>query len=160
MVNCVRCLSTGDRFPSARTYLSSRTYGGWAKTRLNPEPYAYESGFSVKWLIEQQLKGEPALNYDPAKGEVKVPWLSWGPYLWARGTDKRSDGFSYETASPSGTRGWKKAPSASLRQSPLCRRTCMPVPRPVLSRLRVLEKMMPTRRFRLQVACHGVLMRA
>ena len=49
-------------------YLSSRTYGGYATTPLNPEPYAYESGFSVKWLIEGQLKGEAALNYDPGEG--------------------------------------------------------------------------------------------
>ena len=49
----------------------------------------------MKWLIEQQIKGEPALNYDPAKGAVKAPWLSWGPYLWANGTTKRTDGFSY-----------------------------------------------------------------
>ena len=48
------------RFPNLKlVYLSSRTYGGYAKTPLNPEPYAYESGFSVKWLIEEQLKGDP-----------------------------------------------------------------------------------------------------
>src|SRR5204863_8267561 len=36
------------RFPNLKmVYLSSRTYAGWAKTPLNPEPYAYESGFSV-----------------------------------------------------------------------------------------------------------------
>jgi hypothetical protein len=85
------------RFPHLKlVYLSSRTYGGWAKTRLNPEPYAYESGFSVKWLIEQQLKGDPALNDDAKKGPVKAPWLSWGPYLWANGTARRADGFRYE----------------------------------------------------------------
>ena len=45
-----------DRFPRLRLcYLSSRTYGGYAKTPLNPEPQAYESGFSVKWLIEDQI---------------------------------------------------------------------------------------------------------
>src|SRR5262249_57810334 len=45
-----------ERFPNLKLcYLSSRTYGGYARTRLNPEPYAYESGFSVKWLIEKQL---------------------------------------------------------------------------------------------------------
>jgi hypothetical protein len=86
-----------ERFPNLKlVYLSSRTYGGYATTRLNPEPYAYESGFSVKWLIEEQLKGDPALNFDPKKGEVKAPWLSWGPYLWANGTTKRADGFSYD----------------------------------------------------------------
>ena len=62
-----------DRFPNVKlVYLSSRTYGGYATTRLNPEPYAYESGFAVKWLIEQQIKGEAALNCDPKKGAVKA----------------------------------------------------------------------------------------
>jgi hypothetical protein len=86
-----------ERFPNVKlAYLSSRTYGGYARTPLNPEPYAYESGFSVKWLIEQQIKGDAVLNYDPAKGRVRAPWLSWGPYLWANGTTKRADGFSYD----------------------------------------------------------------
>jgi Cu/Ag efflux protein CusF len=85
------------RFPNAKlVYLSSRTYGGYAATPLNPEPYAYESAFSVKWLIERQIKGEADLNFDPKKGDVKAPWLSWGPYLWANGSTKRADGFSYE----------------------------------------------------------------
>ncbi len=84
------------RFPNVKlVYLSSRTYGGFATTGLNPEPYAYESGFSVKWLIERQLKGEAGLNFDAKKGDVKAPWLSWGPYLWANGTKKRADGFFY-----------------------------------------------------------------
>ncbi len=87
-----------ERFPNLKlVYLSSRTYGGYATTRLNPEPFAYETGFAVKWLIEQQLRGEASLNFDPAKGDVKSPWLSWGPYLWANGTTPRvADGFFYE----------------------------------------------------------------
>ena len=85
------------RFPNVKlVYLSSRTYGGYATTRLNPEPYAFESGFAVKWLIEAQLKGEPTLNYDAAKGSVRAPWLSWGPYLWANGAAKNADGLAYE----------------------------------------------------------------
>jgi hypothetical protein len=85
------------RFPNVKLcYLSSRTYGGYATTKLNPEPYAYESGFSVKWLIEQQLKGDAALNYDPARGQVTAPWLSWGPYLWANGAKKNADGLFYD----------------------------------------------------------------
>jgi hypothetical protein len=86
LANIVRILPR--RFPNVKlVYLSSRTYGGYAKTRLNPEPYAYESGFSVKWLIEKQIKGDADLK--------KAPWLSWGPYLWANGASKRADGFSY-----------------------------------------------------------------
>jgi len=87
------------RFPNVKlVYLSSRTYGGYAKTRLNPDPYAFESGFSVKWLIEQQIDGDKSLNFDAAQGPVNAPWLSWGPYLWANGMTKRTDGFFYEPA--------------------------------------------------------------
>ena len=86
-----------SRFPNAKlVYLTSRTYGGFATTSLNPEPYAYESGFAVKWLIEQQIQGDAALNFDPDKGAVKAPWLSWGPYFWANGATKRADGFAYD----------------------------------------------------------------
>jgi hypothetical protein len=75
-----------QRFPNlTMCYLSSRIYGGYATSALNPEPYAYESGFAVKWLIEKQLSGDPELNFDPARGVVKAPWLAWGPYLWADG---------------------------------------------------------------------------
>ena len=85
------------RFPNLKmVYLSSRTYGGYATTGLNPEPYAFESGFSVRWLIEEQTKGDKELNFDPKKGAVKAPYLLWGPYLWANGTTKNSEGLSYE----------------------------------------------------------------
>jgi Cu/Ag efflux protein CusF len=85
-----------ERFANLKlVYFSSRTYGGYATTRLNPEPYAYESGFAVKWLIEQQITGDESLNFDAAKGAVKSPWLSWGPYLWANGAQPREDGFYY-----------------------------------------------------------------
>jgi len=57
----------------------------------------------VKWLIEDQLRGNPELNYDSAKGDVKSLWLSWGPYLWANGARKRTaDGLSYEVTDFSG----------------------------------------------------------
>jgi len=75
-------------------YLSSRTYGGYATTPLNPEPYAYEGGFAVKWVIDAQLAGR--LPYEEAGGEV--PWLSWGPYLWADGLRPRSDGLTWACA--------------------------------------------------------------
>ncbi|HEY1380896.1 MAG TPA: hypothetical protein VGF55_29110 [Gemmataceae bacterium] len=95
LANIVRVLH--DRFPNLKLcYLTSRTYGGYAKTALNPEPYAYESGFAVKWLIEQQIKGDPSLNHDPAQGPVKAPWLSWGPYFWANGKTPRADGLTYD----------------------------------------------------------------
>lgn len=92
-----------QRFPNLKlVYLSSRIYAGYARTPLNPEPFAYETGFAVKWLIEDQIKGEAALNFDPARGEVKAPWLSWGPYLWANGTTRRADGLFYEESDLAG----------------------------------------------------------
>lgn len=83
-------------YPNLRiAYLSSRIYAGYAISGLNPEPHAYEGGFAVKWLIADQISGNPELNYDPAKGAVKAPWLAWGPYLWADGVKARSDGLTY-----------------------------------------------------------------
>ncbi len=86
------------RFVNLRiAYLSSRIYAGYATTGLNPEPYAYESAFTVRWLIEDQIKGRAELNYDPSRGEAKSPVLLWGPYLWADGLNPRkSDGLIWE----------------------------------------------------------------
>lgn len=87
-----------QKFPNLRiAYLSSRIYAGYATTELNPEPYAYESAFAVRWLIQDQIKGSPDLNYDPNRGEVKAPLLLWGPYLWADGTTPRkNDGLVWK----------------------------------------------------------------
>jgi len=90
-----------ERFPNVKlAYFTSRTYGGWARPVNgrgpgNSEPWSYASAFAYKWLIEQQLKGDPTVNYDPSRGPVKAPWMSWGPYLWANGEKPRSDGFSF-----------------------------------------------------------------
>ena len=74
-------------------YNASRIYGGYASTGLNPEPYSYYSGWSVKWLIEDQITGDTSLIY---KGiNPKSAWLSWGPYLWADGIIPRSDGLTW-----------------------------------------------------------------
>ncbi len=84
------------RFPNLRlTYLSSRIYAGYGGSS-DAEPKAYQNGFAVKWLIEDQITGNPELNADPATGPVMAPWIAWGPYLWADGTAGRSDGLVYE----------------------------------------------------------------
>jgi hypothetical protein len=85
-------------FPNLRiVYFSSRTYGGWTNTLLNPEPYTYENGFVIRWLIQAQMNGDPELNPDRAKGPVKAPLLLWGPYLWGDGiTPRKSDGLVWE----------------------------------------------------------------
>jgi hypothetical protein len=101
-----------DRFPNLKiAYLSSRTYAGYATSPLNPEPHAYESGFAVKWLIEDQIAGKSELNYDPAKGAVRAPWCAWGPYLWADGIRANKDGLSYVRADYSDQDGTHPSPS-------------------------------------------------
>ena len=86
-----------DRFPNLKIcYLSSRIYGGYAATPLNPEPYAYEGGFAVKWVVARQIAGDPELNYGAAEGAVRAPWIAWGPYLWADGVKgRKQDGLVY-----------------------------------------------------------------
>ena len=79
-----------QRYPNLQlAFASSRTYGGWATGTLNPEPYAFESGFAVQWAIQAQIEqsgGRPVSAY--RTGDVRydvVPWLGWGPYIWAGG---------------------------------------------------------------------------
>jgi hypothetical protein len=100
------------RYPNLeQVFLSSRVYGGYATDVLNPEPFAYESGFSVKWLIQaqiQQMKHNGAIS-DPRAGNLDynsaAPWIAWGPYLWADGTHPRSDGLNWQRSDfgPDGT---------------------------------------------------------
>ena len=97
------------RFPNLRiAYLSGRIYGGYSNRPLNPEPFAYESAFPVRWLIQDQIAGDPALKYDSERGAkaVKAPLLLWGPYLWADGvTPRKSDQLVWkrEDLGPDGT---------------------------------------------------------
>lgn len=77
------------KFPQLRlVYLSSRAYGGYSESDLSPEPIAYESAFAVKWLIEERIN-------NPSPDRL-IPWVSWGPYLWAAGLTPRSDGLLWE----------------------------------------------------------------
>lgn len=72
-----------EKYPNLRLiFLSSRIYAGYAVTRLNPEPYAYEGAFAVRAVIREQ----------PADGPV----LLWGPYLWTNGEKGRAlDGLKW-----------------------------------------------------------------
>jgi len=87
-----------QRYPNLQlAYLSNRTYAGYATTNLNPEPYAYESAFAVRWIIQGQAAGNERLNADPARGEIRAPVVLWGPYLWTAGTTPRkSDGLVWK----------------------------------------------------------------
>jgi hypothetical protein len=91
------------RYPNLQiVYLSSRSYGGYAVVPLNPEPYAYEYGFTVKWLIQAQIDQRRLRRIDPRVGNLDsdsaVPWITWGPYLWADGLNPRSDGLTWTRA--------------------------------------------------------------
>lgn len=82
-LNSILAMLTAN-FPNLRVvYLSSRNYGGYAVLSKSPEPYAYEGGFAVQWTVAARVAGDPNAR----------PWVAWGPYLWADGTNPRSDGL-------------------------------------------------------------------
>lgn len=81
-----------SKFPNLKiVYLSNRIYAGYATTKLNPEPFAWYTGWTIKKLIEEQINGDNELSF--AGANPNAAWLSWGPYLWADGTAPRSDGL-------------------------------------------------------------------
>ena len=100
--NIVRALKV--RYPNLRqVYLSTRIYAGYATTTLNPEPYAYESGFAAKWVIEAQIEQMRTGQPDPRAGDLEYRtgpgvWVAWAAYLWADGLNPRSDGLTWELA--------------------------------------------------------------
>jgi hypothetical protein len=86
------------RWPNLRiVFFSSRTYGGYATTTTNPEPFAYETAFSARGVIEAQIVQARTGAIDAQSGDVGLaggaPWLAWGPYLWADGETPRADGL-------------------------------------------------------------------
>jgi hypothetical protein len=91
-------------YPSLQqVFVSPRIYGGYANTAsppndLNPEPFAYEIGFAIKWLVGSQIAEVRGGIPDPNAGDLDyttaaAPWVAWGPSLWANGTTPRSDGL-------------------------------------------------------------------
>jgi hypothetical protein len=97
--------STGQpRYPNLhQVFVTSRIYGGYAQNPpnggldgcLSPEPFAYESGFTVQRAIVAQIdQTNNIADPDPYSGALdynNAPWFDWGPYLWASGNSPRSD---------------------------------------------------------------------
>jgi uncharacterized protein YjdB len=91
-----------SRYPNLQqVFLSTRIYAGYATDGLNPEPYAYEYGFSAKWLLKAQIVQEGGGLPDLIAGDMSytnggpAAWTAWGTYLWAEGTIARSDGTTW-----------------------------------------------------------------
>jgi hypothetical protein len=86
-------------------FIGSRNYGGYATVKLNPEPYAYEYGFSTKWVIQAQINQVRSGTVDPIAGDLNytngtAPWIGWAAYTWADGTVPRSDGLVWCQGQP------------------------------------------------------------
>ncbi len=114
-------------FPNIKlAYFVSRSYGGYALSTVNPEPFAFEQGFGIKWMVESQIDGTGLfgnLNFDPTNGQpVVAPWLSYGPYVWSNGESANGLGVHWsledfredDRTHPSG-RGVDNASTAMLR---------------------------------------------
>jgi hypothetical protein len=86
------------KFPNIKLmFFSSMNYTGYSNgiSTTEPEPEAYESAFGAKWAIQDQINGNPNLNYNSANGPVLAPWMGWSAYYWANGMIPRSDGVTW-----------------------------------------------------------------
>ncbi|HRG26602.1 MAG TPA: T9SS type A sorting domain-containing protein [Chitinophagales bacterium] len=80
-------------------FVSGFPYGGYADPskalyHVIKEPSSYHHNFAMKELIRRQISGDPTLKYkEPGK---QVPYLIWGPPLWADGKNPRDyDGLTW-----------------------------------------------------------------
>ncbi len=116
-----------SRYPNLRlVFLSSRVYGGHVRfTDRIKEPYSYEHGFAMKWLIQAQIDqmAGGGTIVDGRAGDLNyntvAPWIAWGPYLWADGINPRSDGLSWSRLDFSSSDGSHLSPSGITKAADL-----------------------------------------
>lgn len=80
------------KFPNLKqVYASGFGYGGYADPTkefydMIVEPSSYWNNWSIKFLVERQIEGDPDLKYTTP--DRKSPWIGWGPHIWADGIRK------------------------------------------------------------------------
>jgi hypothetical protein len=81
-----------QNFPNVKLmFFSSSLYNGYSNNLpppngpLDPEPYAYETGFAVQLAIADQISGTL----------TGVPWMGWASYNWTNGLYGRDDGLTW-----------------------------------------------------------------
>jgi hypothetical protein len=98
-------------------YFSSRIYAGYSNgvAKINPEPYAYESGFAVKNSIADQLNGTNNLCDGNGCSPITAPWMSWGPYYWANGLAASENGMVWTCQDLQADGTHPQSPSGDLK---------------------------------------------
>ena len=91
------------KFPNLKqVYASGFGYGGYADPTkefydMIVEPSSYWNNWSIKFLVERQIEGDPDLKYTIP--DRKSPWIGWGPHIWADGIRKNVvDGLYWNCA--------------------------------------------------------------
>lgn len=106
------------RYPNLQlVFLETRTYGGYSTTDQSPEPFAYETGIAVRWLIQAQVVQRETGVVDSIAGDMLsgVPVVTWGAYLWTDGLAGRADGLVWTVADVMGTDGMHPSTSGQSK---------------------------------------------
>src|SRR5208282_5070318 len=77
-------------FPNLKQiFMQPFTYCGYGPL----EPDCYETGFSIKWLIQAQVNQVEQGTLDPLAGDLSygsAAWMAWAAYTWGAGTTPRA----------------------------------------------------------------------
>lgn len=92
-----------ERYPNLRVaLLSGRPYSPAGVAHAPNEPFAYETGLAVKWLIQAQVEqmANDGTVVDTRAGDLDyeagaAPWIAWGPYLGNHPTPSQKVGARF-----------------------------------------------------------------